>query len=239
MARYSADSRPFLTAEWRNLVLVSYAVGDDLLLPHLPAGLELDRFGGWACCSLVAFDFLNTRVKGVRWPGYVNFPEVNLRFYVRDADGRRGVCFVRELVPRRAIVWIARRLYNEPYARAAMRSEVKRGEDEIRVAHRWRFSGREHSLEVRGAQPPHRPDEDSIEHWFKEHSWGYGRDRKGRTLVYRVEHPVWDVHTVRSFELKADFAAMYGGRWRLLDGARPINVTLAVGSGVAVFPTED
>ncbi len=220
-------------------MLVSYAVGDDLLTPHLPAGLELDRFGGWACCSLVAFEFRDTRVKGVRWAGHVNFPEVNLRFYVRDSWGRRGVCFVREWVPRRLVAWIARGLYNEPYARVAMRSEIERGDGGVRAGYRWQSGGREHSVEARGVGPPHLPDKDSAEHWFKEHSWGFGRDRKGRTRTYRVEHPVWEVHRVRSFDLDVDYGALYGKRWRVLDGAAPINVTLAAGSGVAVYPREE
>ncbi len=233
-----ADARPFLTAEWRNLVLVSYAVGDDLLTPHLPAGMELDRFHGWACCSLVAFDFLNTRVKGVRWPGYVSFPEINLRFYVRDSFGRRGVCFVREFVPKRMIAWIAKGLYNEPYAHARMESRVTEADDSITVSHRLRFGGREHSLEVHASKPPHRPDDDSPEHWFKEHSWGYGQDRKGRTLVYNVQHPVWNTYRLRSHQIDVDYAALYGERWQQLSDAEPINVTHAVGSEIAVFPRE-
>ena len=36
--------RPFLTARWSNLFLANYAVADDLLLPRLPAGLELDHY---------------------------------------------------------------------------------------------------------------------------------------------------------------------------------------------------
>src|SRR4051812_2159224 len=88
---------PFLTARWSNLCLLTYAVPRALLTPRLPPGLELDtrpgladgptadRFApdGPAFVSLVAFDFLDTRVLGVPWPGYRNFPEINLRFYVR------------------------------------------------------------------------------------------------------------------------------------------------------------
>src|SRR5215468_781631 len=96
--------RPFLTARWTNLFLATYAVPDDLLRPHLPPGLELDRRDGRAFASLVAFDFLDTRVLGVPWPGYRNFPEVNLRFYVRHGE-QRGVVFVREFVPLRLVAF--------------------------------------------------------------------------------------------------------------------------------------
>ena len=71
---------PFLTARWSNLVLLNYAVPDSVLLPYLPRGIELDRRDGQAFASLVAFDFLDTRVLGVAWPGFRSFAEMNLRF---------------------------------------------------------------------------------------------------------------------------------------------------------------
>src|SRR3954447_13320947 len=114
----------FLTAEWRHLCLITYAVEPQRLVRYLPPGLELDTLNGEAFVSLVAFDFLNTRVLGIPWPGYRNFPEINLRFYVREGE-RRGVAFVREFVPKRLIAWLARGLYNEPYATAPMRSVVR------------------------------------------------------------------------------------------------------------------
>jgi uncharacterized protein YqjF (DUF2071 family) len=100
----------FLRAEWVNLILANFAAPPELLRPRLPPGLELDTRGGRAFCSLVAFDFRNTRVLGVPWPGYRDFPEWNLRFYVRRGP-QRGVVFVREFVPPRLVAWLARGLY--------------------------------------------------------------------------------------------------------------------------------
>src|SRR5262245_26571807 len=119
---------PFLTARWSNLFLATYAVPHDLLRPRLPPGLELDIWERQAFVSLVAFDFLQTRVLGVPWPGYRDFPEVNLRFYVRHGN-QRGVTFIREFVPRRLVAWMARLLYNEPYVAAPMRSQAGEGPD--------------------------------------------------------------------------------------------------------------
>lgn len=229
--------RPFLTARWENLAIVSYGVDDALLLPHLPPGLELDRRDGRAFVSLVAFDFRDTRVFGLRWPGCVTFPEVNLRFYLRDpATGRRGVCFVRELVQPRPIVWVARWLYQEPYVRARMSSIVRAAGDSLRVEHRWSRDCVEHSLVVEGAPSATRPPAESDEHWFKEHEWGFGRDRRGRAVAYRVEHPIWETHAVRSAEVRVEFGALYGPRWASLTGHAPDSVVLAAGSVVRVFP---
>src|SRR5436853_7761698 len=114
--------RAFLTARWRNLILATYAIPEDLLRQRLPPGVELDRRDGSCFASLVAFQFLDTRVLGVTWPGCRDFPEWNLRFYVRRG-GERGVCFVREFVPRWLVATAARVLYNGPYrpARVALR----------------------------------------------------------------------------------------------------------------------
>src|SRR5262249_34292929 len=110
----SPSKRPFLTANWINLFVVTYAVPPEILKPFLWPGLSLDLRGGDAFVSLVVFDFSDTRVRGISWPGYRNFPELNLRFYVRQGT-ERGVVFIREIVGKRLVAWIARTLYNEPY----------------------------------------------------------------------------------------------------------------------------
>jgi len=227
--------RPFLTARWSNLAIVTYEVPPALLEPHLPAGLELDRRAGAAFASIVAFDFLDTRVWGVAWPGSRTFPEINLRFYVRRGE-RRGVVFIREFVPRPAVAWLARAVYNEPYLVAPIESGVADEAAAIVTIRRLRCRGRSHVIEVTGTKPARRPAEDSQEHFFKEHQWGYGRDRRGRTLVYEVRHPAWDVYPVRSWTLDLDWAQVYGTPWRFLSSEKPASVILAAGSAVSVYP---
>ena len=116
--------RPFLTARWENLAIISYTVPPDLLRPRLPPGLELDTRDGQAFVSLVPFDFFDTRVLGIPWPGYRDFPEINLRFYVR-AGQERGIVFIREFVPKRLIAWMAKLCYNEPYSVAHVRERSR------------------------------------------------------------------------------------------------------------------
>ena len=225
---------PFLTARWQNLFLATYAVPDELLIPRLPPGLELDRRDGSAFVSLVAFDFLETRVLGVSWPGYRDFPEVNLRFYARRGD-ERGVVFIRELVPRRAVAWLARLLYNEPYAAVPMVSTATDLGDAVTIEHRVFDRNRIHTIRATGAKPAVRPGPDSTEHFFKEHQWGYGRTRRGATLRYEVRHPVWDVFPVRDFQIDVDWAALYGPEWAFLQDATPVSTVIAAGSDVAVY----
>ena len=225
----------FLSARWEHLILASFPVPARLLAPRLAPGLELDLFEGSPYVSLVGFMFLGTRVLGVPWPGYRDFPEINLRFYVRRGD-ERGVMFVREFVPLKLVAQVARLLYNEPYAAAPMSGAVSREPDALRVTYGLELAGRRHTLTCEADPTCATPGPESAEAWFKEHSWGYGRDRAGRLLRYEVRHPAWAVYPVRWVTIDLDWAAVYGPEWAWLAGRTPASVVLAAGSDVTVHP---
>lgn len=227
--------RPFLTARWQNLFLATYPVPPALLEPRLPPGLSLDLRDGSAFVSVVAFEFLDTRVLGIGWPGYRQFAELNLRFYVRRGK-ERGVVFVSEFVPQRLIAWVARWIYNEPYRAAPVAATRRETADRIEMDYRLSFAGREHRIGVVGGKPAFCPEVGSDEHFFKEQHWGFGMTRGGRALRYQVDHPVWDVYPVVSYSLDLDFAAVYGAEWGFLQQTRPVSTVFAVGSAIAVHP---
>ncbi|MFK7882971.1 MAG: YqjF family protein [Phycisphaerales bacterium] len=231
--------RVFLAAEWRDLIIASYAVNAELLIPRLPPGLELDRFDGKAVCSLVGFRFLQTRVFGVKWPGLVNFPEINLRFYVRDpATGRRGVVFIRELVKSRLVASVARTLYNEPYFKAEIGETIDRKDSSLILEYDFSVNGGRGSIGVEAHPDPFTPPEDSAEHWFKEHQWGYGVSKRGKPIRYEVRHPVWACHEVRWSSMSVNWARVYGPEWEFLHDQLPLSVVLAVGSRIEVCTAE-
>ena len=90
----------------------------------VPPGTELDAWEGRTLASIVAFEFADVRVMNVSVPFHRDFEEMNLRFYVRreTADGwRRGVVFVREVVPLPMVALLARRVYGEPYKALPMK----------------------------------------------------------------------------------------------------------------------
>ena len=203
--------RPFLTARWQDIALITYAVPRGLLESRVPAGLELDERDGQVFVSVVAFDFHNCRVMGVRWPGLVDFPEVNLRYYAREkTTGRRGVVFVREFVQSRVIASVARWVYNEPYDAVPMNSRVTRANGRVRIEHDLRPPGAKAArIVVEANNEFFTPADSSIDHFLKEHSWGFGT-RRGRTLVYEVQHPVWQVYRNARAEFNLEFATVYG-----------------------------
>jgi uncharacterized protein YqjF (DUF2071 family) len=227
-----ADGRPFLTAKWLNVAAVTFAVEQERLLPYLPPGASIDTLEGAPRLSLVAFEFSRTRVRGLAIPMHIRFPEINLRFYVRFG-GERGVVFIRELVPRRAIATIARLVYNEPYVRVPMTCGVEplAGSGGVRVWHRF---GAGSSLRMDGSGAATAPAVGSAAHWLTDHSLGLGRRRDGRTVLYNVAHPTWPLREVTAVALDVDFAALYGPEWKWLENETPSHLSLATGSPVRV-----
>lgn len=228
---------PFLTAEWRWLVMANWVVDPGILAGYVPAGTAIDAWNGRVYASLVAFRFLDTRVMGAPIPFHRDFDEINLRFYVRrdGEDGpRRGVVFIKEIVPKRAIAWVARVAYNENYVALPTRRRVDMAGPVREVGYGWRFEGRWHGLaaEPIGDAEPLTPD--SEVEFITEHYWGYARQRDGGTKEYRVEHPSWRVWRTASSAVDFDAGALYGAAFADLSGRTPDSVFIAEGSAVAV-----
>lgn len=236
------SERPFLTAQWRHLLMLNYEIDPATLVPHVPPGTVLDLEAGRAFVSLVAFRFERTRLFGLPIPFHTSFPEVNLRFYVRrDADDgpRRGVTFLRELVNRRAVAWTANWAYNERYRVAPIRSQLDLAASGVvagsYVEYAWTMYGREHRVAARRAGNWQPLDATSHEAFIAEHYFGYGIARDGRTIEYRVHHPAWQWCDVSDIKFEVDVAAVYGKPFAEVFHRRPYSAFLCDGSPVTVF----
>lgn len=218
--------------------MLNYEVDPGVLRSRVPAGTELDRFDGKTFVSMVGFQFLDTRVLGVPVPFHRDFEEVNLRFYVRreTPDGtRRGVVFVKEIVPRRAIAWLARMLYGENYVALPMSHRDELGSSaEPWVVYSWRHAGTDSRLAVRVRGDSLEPEEGSEERFITEHYWGYSSRRDGGTVEYQVEHPPWRVWRATEAELECDVAGLYGAEFSKFLAGPPSSAFLAEGSAVLV-----
>lgn len=226
----------FLKAEWRKLIMANYAVDPAILQPYLPYGTELDFWGGKAYLSLVGFLFRKVRLKGIPIPFHTTFPEVNLRFYVRykSPDGwRRGVVFIKEIVPRPALSIIARAFYKEPYQTMPMQRWIEERKDAVEVNYSWRYK-RWHHISVIAANDAQPIEAGSHEEFITEHYWGYTRRGEELTNEYEVVHPRWDVYPILACDIDADFALLYGEQFGFLTDSKPQSVLLAEGSPVEV-----
>jgi uncharacterized protein len=233
--------RPFLTAEWHDLVLLNYEVDPGLLLAYVPRGTELDYWNSKAFISLVGFCFVNTRVLGVRIPFHSNFTEVNLRFYVKrweQGKARRGVVFIREIVPRAVIAFVARTLYNENYIALPMVHEIRRDNDangNIEASYRWRLGGGWSELRFHSQGDAAPLLEGSEEQFIAEHYWGYALQRDGGCMEYEVLHPPWKVWQARHAQFTGDIEVLYGPQFADALSGPPASAFLADGSPVTVM----
>jgi len=229
----------FLTAEWRNLAMLNYEADPSILARRVPAGCELDAWAGRTFVSLVGFQFLHTRVLGVPVPLHRHFEEVNLRFYVRrKADGawRRGVVFVKELVPRRAIAFVARHVYGENYVALPMRHRLE-GCTETHattVAYEWRRHGSWEGLSVLISGSPALYSDDDEETFITKHYWGYSSPRDHSTIEYQVEHPRWRVWRAEGAALHCAVSTLYGPEFVESLSGSPTTAFVAEGSPVVV-----
>jgi len=218
----------FLTAAWKKLLLANYPVEPSALRPHVPAGTELDVWEGDTYVSLVGFQFRDVRVRGLRIPYHTYFPEVNLRFYVRYKEAgkwKRGVVFVREIVPLRAVTFVANNLFHERYITLPMQFH----------AYSWKYRGRWNRLAAAADAAALPLREGSPEEFITEHFWGYaGRDGRP-TGEYEVAHPRWELYNVQQYAIDCDFSGLYGAVFGNLSEREPASVFLAEGSAVEVY----
>ena len=231
-------ARVFLTAEWRYLALLNYEIDPALLAARVPRDTELDLFQGKAFVSLVGFRFLNTRLRGIPVPFHRDFDEVNLRFYVRWCDSgvvKRGVVFIQEIVPRRAIAAIARWAYHENYRALPMSHVVIDEGAGPRVEYRWRLGNCWNRLAVAATGAASAMVEGSLEQFIAEHHWGYCAQPDGSTTEFHVAHPAWRVWDVANGEFSGDAEALYGPGFAAILNRPPDATTLAEGSPVAVY----
>ena len=233
----------FLTAEWRNLIFANYAIDRRVLEPLVPYGTELDEFNGTYYGSLVGFYFQRVRMFGaVAVPFHQEFEEFNLRFYVRrktSTGWKRGVVFVKEIVPKWAITLVANTLYGEPYATHSMRHQWEQTNDSQVIQYEWKVGADWNFIRVRANRAGHALVPDSEEAFITEHYWGYTKRSSGqkggqRTSEYEVVHPQWSIYPVQDYAVHCNVPTLYGSAFAPFFEQPPQSVFLADGSAVAI-----
>jgi uncharacterized protein len=235
----SHAKRVFLSAEWRDLVMLNYEIEPSLLSRYVPPGTALDSFEGRTYLSLVGFRFCHTKLLGrFRVPFHSDFDEVNLRFYVRRKEGgddRRGVVFIAEVVPRRAIATIARLAYGENYRYLPMKHRIETEGLSTTAEYQWRVGGLWCRLSAQTVGLPAHPQEGSLEQFITEHYWGYSTQRNGGCVEYHVSHVPWQVWATTKAGFEGEASTLYGRELAGVLERCPDCAFVADGSPVIVF----
>jgi uncharacterized protein len=189
--------RPWvMTQTWHDLLFAHWPVQPKSVEWKLPAGVELDLFDGDAWLGIVPFRMTNVAPRGVpSLPGISEFPEINVRTYVK-ADGRAGVYFFSLDAANALAVRAARLLLNLPYFRAAI-AVTRRGDlvgfESRRDGVRASFHA---TYEPDGE--PFVPVSGSLEYFLTERYCLYHFDRRLRPYRLDIHHPPWRLRTGRA-----------------------------------------
>lgn len=227
----------FLKAEWRKLAIANYVVDKKILAKYIPAGTELDLWNGNCYLSIVGFMFVNTRILGFKIPWHINFEEVNLRFYVKhleNGEWKRGVVFIKEIVPKWALTFVANTVYNENYETLPMEHSWNIENDKRTVEYKWKKHDKWNSLSITASVEKFSIDTNSETEFITEHYWGYAKVNEKKSNEYEVTHPKWEAYQVSDYKIAVDFKTAYGKEFEFLSSAQPVSVMLTEGSEITV-----
>ncbi len=232
-------SKIFLSARWEYLAMFNYEVDATILKPHLPPYTEIDFYNGKAIVSVVGFMFNNTSVMRFKCPGFINFEEVNLRYYIKYFDGkkwRRGVGFISEIVPQFLVAAMANLLYNEHYSIAKMNHCIRESNEQIEVEYNWKKKRQQwNSMWIKADSVLQDISPGSAEEFIFEHYYGYNKLNSKTAIEYSLEHPRWQVYQVKDYKLNCDVEKLYGAAFvPFIENVKPVSVFLAKGSDVKV-----
>jgi uncharacterized protein len=228
----------FLKAEWNNLIMANYKIDSTILLPFVPAKTELDFFDGETYVSLIGFMFEQVKLKGFKIPFHINFEEVNLRFYVKyfeNGEWKRGTVFIKEVVPKPMISFVANTLYHEKYSTKRMKHFYNKTSDEIQLGYHWKHINKWNKIEAKTFTQLQPMQKGSKEEYIAEHYFGYSKYNATTTFEYAVQHPSWEIYKVKNYSIDCDFEAMYGKDFSFLQDKKPDSIFVAKGSPISIL----
>ena len=228
----------FLSANWKNLALFNYEIDATILKKYVPKGTEIDIWNGKCYISLVGFRFENVKLLGVKVPFHINFEEINLRFYVKrfeNGEWKRGVVFIKEIVPKPALSFIANSVYKEHYETLPLKYSITENKNnKTDFVYQWKKEKKWNTILVETEKNPIEIETNSEAEFITEHYFGYTKVNNEKTFEYEVKHPRWKQHQVSNHYLDVDFKRTYGNEFEFLNHQKPISVMLAVGSEISV-----
>ncbi len=228
----------FLTAEWNNLIMANYTIDPAILLPYLPTKTVLDFYNGETYVSLIGFMFEEVRLKGFKIPFHVNFEEVNLRFYVKYFDNdqwKRGAVFIKEIVPKPMISFVANTLYHEKYSTKRMKHFYSQTNDEIHLGYHWKHNNKWNKIEATTNTNLQPMEKGSQEEFIAEHYFGYSKYNHSTTFEYTVQHPSWKIYSVKNYLIDCAFEGIYGNQFSFLQDTLPDSIFVAKGSPISIL----
>lgn len=193
---------------WRELLFAHWPVPFQALRPLVPPELVLEQFDGSAWIGLIPF-----RVTGLRprllppLPGFSQFPEMNLRTYVR-VGSRPGIFFFSLDAASTLAVLAARLGYRLPYFRADMRVHSRDGW--VHYGSRRYRGGAEFAGRFRPVGEVFHAQAGTLEHFLIERYALYAIVGNGRILRGDIHHRPWPIQPAEAVIERNTVPAAHG-----------------------------
>jgi len=205
-----------MTQRWNDLLFAHWPVSSAQIEALLPDGVEPDLFQGSAWLGVVPFWLDRIKMRGFpSIPGMRNFPDLNVRTYVRDVHtGTPGMYFFSLDATNLLAVAIAHTFFHLPYHWAEM-SLDQRSEREFSFYSRRRFTKHPVIFQARyrGLGPTRKVAEarnGSLEYFLMERSSLFTRNRDGQATRSSLHHVPWPLEDAEAEIEQNDLARSIG-----------------------------
>jgi uncharacterized protein len=190
---WNIPKRPWVMyMEWHKLLFAHWAVKPEIFEKHIPKGLQLETFDGWAWVGLVPFQMRDTSPR--HWatvPSLSNFDELNVRTYVTDGK-KRGVWFFSLDCSSPLAVRAAQLGFYLPYMDAKMRVSTEFETvhySSLRTHAGIPSANLECSYQPTGKMYHAAPD--TLEHFLTERYCLYSANQSGQVFRGEIHHAPW------------------------------------------------
>lgn len=206
---WPVPSSPWLmTQTWHDLLFAHWPISPDALRGRVPPRFELDTFDGEAWIGVVPFYMTNVAPRAVpAFPGLSQFPELNVRTYVR-VDERPGVFFFSLDAASRVAVRMARLTLSLPYFDAAM--SVRGEGDGVQYESRRMTGDADFVASYRPCGPSFDARPRTLEYFLTERYCLYALDRRGRPYRLDIHHAPWHLQPAQATFARNTMAAAAG-----------------------------
>jgi uncharacterized protein len=177
----------------------------------LPGSLEVESVGGQAWVGLLPFRMRDVRIPGLpAAPWLSQFPETNVRTYVRGPDGQSGIWFFSLDAARLPAVLAARTTYWLRYFWAGMSVDEHGRRVRYHSRRRWpRSSGATCHAVVEVGDPFDVDELGELDHFLTARYVLYTLIA-GRLVYAHAEHPPWPLTRARLVDLEENLISAAG-----------------------------
>lgn len=207
-------ARSVMLQGWHDLTALHWRYEPAEVQALLPEGFVVDTFDGSAWVGLIPFRMRRIRLPGLPPFGPLSsFPETNIRTYIVDPTGRRGVFFFSLDISRLLPTVVARLGYRLPYCWSVMSIDGDgHGSGATRrysSRRRWPRGTATSQVEIQVGHQLTGSDITELDHFLT--ARGALGTTFGRRLMWaKVSHPPWPIHTATVLECDESLLAAAG-----------------------------